>query len=357
PQSILFLFAFAASGLAGFGAEWLCSDFSGAKEKRLRIFLLVCIAIFLFSWLVTVFMPQGSPTLISWFSEALLRKGGNADIAATRLKNLFSGLLQFNLLFGIALFILGLRLAQNLRIRWILSAIIVMFLIDIGLFNAKYIDTIPIEGSHYTGENDAIRYFKEHPGLYRVLPRLNAPATYNVSNKYLYHKLYSVSGYEAVGVQYYNEYLRQMSLGTRLVDLLNIKYIILPKGVQFDDQSVEVGNVIGPYKVVMDTDAMLLENLHVLPRAFPVHNAYVLKTQDEIFSALLHPSFNPREVVILEESPNVAMPPESIPSSQSHVEITQYVNRTIQRKASMASEGFLVLSEKYYPGWKAYVNG
>ncbi|MCP4371858.1 MAG: hypothetical protein GY797_27640, partial [Deltaproteobacteria bacterium] len=47
PQSILFLFAFAASGLAGFGAEWLCSDFSGAKEKRLRIFLLVCIAIFL----------------------------------------------------------------------------------------------------------------------------------------------------------------------------------------------------------------------------------------------------------------------------------------------------------------------
>ncbi len=357
PQSILFLFAFATSGLAGFGAEWLLSDFAESKEKRLRIFLLVGIAIFLFSWLITIVLPQGSDTLISWFSEALQRKGADSTAAADRLKNIFTGLLQFNVLFGIALFVPGLRLVKHIRLRWFIAAIILMYLGDIWLFNEKYIDTIPIEDSIYISENDAIRYCKTDPGLYRVLPRLNAPATYNVANKYLYHKLYSVSGYEAVGVQYYNEYLRQMSLGTRLVDLLNIKYIILPKGVQFDDQSVEVGNVIGPYKVVMDTDAMLLENLNYLPRAFPVHNAHVLKTRDEIFSTLLHPEFNPGEVVILEENPNVTMSPERIPSSQSHVEITQYVNRTIQLKASMASEGFLVLSEKYYPGWKAYVNG
>jgi len=358
PQMIMFLFAFATSGLAGFGVEWLLSDFSETKDKRLRIFLIACIMIFLVSWLITLLLPQLKPTLLSRFSEALLRKDGTPEIAEARFQNIFRGFLQFNVFLGITLFILGLRLVKNIRIWGLVLAIILLYLVDIWLFNEKYIDTVPIEGSWYISENDAIRYFKEHPGLYRILSLADTPKSYRVANKYLYHHIFSVSGYEAVGVQYYNEYLQNMALGTALVDLLNIKYIILPKNIKFDDgQPVEVGKTIGPYKIVMDADTVLLENLNSLPRAFPVHNAYVIKTGDEILSALLNPAFNPGEFVVLEERPNVSMSTENVPSSQSKAQITYYHNRTIQLKVAMATEGFLVLSEKYYPGWKAYVNG
>ena len=356
PQMILFLFAFAGSALAGFGAEWLLSGWTEAKGRRLRIVLLACIAVLMLAGLFVALFPNFESRLLSTFSETLFRKGADRELAQLRLDSIYHESAKFLALFGLSLFALGLRLTR-IRRRWLFLVVSFMFLVDISLFNDKFIDTIPLEGSHYINENDAIRYCKENPGLYRVLPMTNEPISYGVSNKFVSHKLASVSGYEAVGVQYYNDFLQQMALGTPLVDLLNIKYIILPKNVELDGEPVEVGKVVGPYKVVMDSDAVLLENLNVLPRAYAVHNAYLARSKDEAFSIMLHPSFNPHEAVVLEEQPQLAMSEDVAPSSQSKVEMTYYQTRTIKMRVSMASDGFVVLSEKFYPGWKTYVDG
>jgi hypothetical protein len=191
---------------------------------------------------------------------------------------------------------------------------------------------------------------------------INTPESYSTFNKYLYYHLFSVSGYEAVGVRYYNDYLRNMTLGSPLVDLLNIRYIILPKGTQINDQGVDVGDKFGPYTVVMNSDALLLENPYTLPRAFPVSQAQVVTDKERILEIVSHPSFDARETVVIEEE----LPPgyrskrlneEISRRSQSKVEITSYLNRTIRLHVNMADDEFLVLSEKYYPGWVAYVNG
>ena len=205
PQMILFLFAFATSALAGFGAEWLLVNFTEHKARRLRLFLLGGIVVFLLSWLLTIYLSHNDHDLIARFQEALLRKEATQEIAVQRFKNIVAGLLRFDVILGLSLFTLGLRLTANVRLRWLLMAFLALYLFDIGWFNAKYIDTIPLDGSIYTSENDSIRYFKEHPGMYRILQATNTPASYGTFNKYLYYHLYSVSGYEAVGVQYYND--------------------------------------------------------------------------------------------------------------------------------------------------------
>ncbi len=357
PQMILFLFAFAGSALAGFGADWLFLEWSPAKAKRLRIVLLAGIGGIMLTWLFVVLFPHIESGLLTRFHEALLRKNGTSELAASRLHNIVKGVVVLNILGGLSLFVLGLRLNETVRVRWIGLAVFSLYLIDIGMFNAKFLDTIPLEGSHYISENDSIRYCKEHPGLYRILSLVNEPENYGVHNKSVYYHLYSVSGYEAVGVQYYNDFLQQMALGTPLVDLLNIKYIILPKNVELNGEAVEIGKIIGPYKVVMDSDAVLLENLNVLPRAYPVHQVYIAHSKEEAFSKMLSPAFHPRELVVLEESPEAWLTRNPGQASQSSVEIMHYMTRTIKMSVSMATDGFLVVNEKFYPGWKAYIDG
>lgn len=357
PQMILFLFAFATSGLVGFGSEWLLTAFSPQKENRLRNVLVILIGIWIVCGLLTMILPQIQEQLLSKFHDAFFRKGATPEVAVIRFKNMLRGFLWFDVVFGLAIVLIGLRLMQRLRIKWLVTAMLLMFLGDIWLFNEKYIDTVRLEGSLYVSSNDAIRYFQANPGVYRILPLTNEPVTYSTFNKYVLYKLFSVSGYEAVGVQYYNEYLENMPLGSPMVDLLNIKYLIFPKGAQFGDQQVSVGQTVGPYKVVLDADAIVLENLKVLPRAYPVHQAYVIPEAQERLGALNDPQFNPREAVILEDYPQVQLAPTNLPSAQSQAELTHYLNRTIQVKATMATDGFLVLSEKYYAGWKAYVDG
>lgn len=358
PQMILFLFAFATSALAGFGAAWLFRDFSARQERRFRIFLLGGMMTFLVSWVLTLLLPQSKETVLAMFEQAFMRKGATPEIASARFMNIFKGALLFNVFLGLSLFVLGLRLIKSVS-RWkLVLAILGVFLVDIWLFNEKYLDTIPLEGSHYINKNDTIRYCLNHPGLYRILPMTNKPPTYAVSNKFLLYELFSVAGYEAVGVQYYNDYLARMTLGSPLIDLLNIKYIILPKGVQFTDgQPLRLGDTIEPYKVVMDADAVLLENRRMLPRAFAVHQASVLTGREEILAVLQDPMFHPRETVVLEDAPPVAPPAQPVPAAASNVRITDYANRRIQMTATMASDGFVVLSEKYYPGWRAWIDG
>ena len=357
PQMILFVFAFATSALAAFGAEWLFRDWTARKARQLRIGLLIgCIALLL-TWLLILALPFLQTRLVEQFHDLFYLREADEELALARFQNIVNSLAWCSLFWSATLAAFGMRLAQQIRMRWLIAALLAVYLLDIRAFDEKFLDTVPIEDSGYVDENDAIRYMKENPGLYRVLPAIDQPLTYNVHNKFALHHLYSVSGYEAVGVQYYNDYMDNMALWTPLIDLLNIKYIILPKGATLDEQPVKIGDVIEPYKVVMDSDALLLENLNALPRAYPVHNAFIASSKDEAFEMLLHPQVDFREFVVLEERPTEQMAQENVPSSASHVEITHYQTRTITMKAAMATDGLIVLSEKYYAGWKAFIDG
>jgi len=357
PQMIMFVFAFATSSLSAFGVEWLFRDWTPRKARQLRIGLLVGGGALLLTWLLILALPFLQTRIVEQFRDMFYSREATDELAHARFQNLINSLAWFSFFLSATLAAFGMRLETRIETRWIMAAMLAVYLFDIWMFDEKFIDTVPIENSVYVAENDAIRYMKENPGLYRVLPALNEPMTYAVQNKFVLHHLYSVGGYEAVGVQYYNDYMDNMALWTPLIDLLNIKYIILPKGATLDEQPVKVGDVIEPYKVVMDADALLLENLNVMPRAYPVHNAFIASSKEEAFEILLHPQVDFREFAVLEENPTEQMAQDNVPSAASRLEITQYQTRTIRLNATMATDGLVVLNEKYYDGWKAFVDG
>ncbi|MDO8551066.1 MAG: YfhO family protein [bacterium] len=95
------------------------------------------------------------------------------------------------------------------------------------------------------------------------------------------------------------------------------------------------------------------ENEDVIPRAFWVDKARVMKgkTEDQMLATVLGDDLDLRSEVILEEKPVDISQMEG--EGQGKAEITNYKEQSVGIETSSQKPGFLVLTDTYYPGWKA----
>ncbi len=107
--------------------------------------------------------------------------------------------------------------------------------------------------------------------------------------------------------------------------------------------------------VYMSDTVAIWENLDVLPRAFVVHEALVLDDEAAL-AKLRSPDWQPDRTVIL--SDGTAMPATvSAGSGEDVVSIVEYRPERIQIDVTTSRPGYLVLSDSWYPGWTALVDG
>jgi uncharacterized membrane protein YfhO len=66
--------------------------------------------------------------------------------------------------------------------------------------------------------------------------------------------------------------------------------------------------------------------------------------------------FDPRKQVLLEADPPEGVKLSNAPG-ESFVEVLTYSPQRIVMRARLAEDAFLVLSDGFFPGWKAYVDG
>lgn len=99
-----------------------------------------------------------------------------------------------------------------------------------------------------------------------------------------------------------------------------------------------------------------------MPRAFVVYEAVSVADTDlgteNALQIMRAPDFDPaRTVVISADVGSWRVVPSETIVFQSTAAITTYTPERIEIEASAEAEGYLVLSDAYYPGWKASVNG
>jgi hypothetical protein len=107
------------------------------------------------------------------------------------------------------------------------------------------------------------------------------------------------------------------------------------------------------YRLVHSGDVKVYENLAVLPRAFLVQRARLADEYEAVLDVLRSGAFDPSSEVVISSGQEIS----SSSGSHSSVTLLLYEPETIRMRVSLDCPAYLVLTDTYYPGWKATVDG
>ena len=152
---------------------------------------------------------------------------------------------------------------------------------------------------------------------------------------------------------YYFKLIRQPH-NRPLFDLLASRYVV---GDAHAARFQRVQDIAGLREVARFGDTLVYENPAALPRAFFAPQAVVVAGADEAIARLASPEHDPRRVVLLEQPPADGFLGHPAKRGEGRATITADRGETLSVQVIAPSEGFLALSDQYYPGWEATVNG
>jgi len=191
-------------------------------------------------------------------------------------------------------------------------------------------------------ETESVKFLKQDKSLFRINTRWdkakdppvfppNTLLPYGISNVKVYASLIPPQGF----------------IEERFHSLLNVKYVIAPPGTQMPQNL---------YSLAFDGDVWIYENREVLPRAYMVQQARFVETEEDALTEMYSADFDPGKTVVIVGSARLGSLDDPSPE-HSVVEVARYAPSEVEVDVDSTNGGFLVLSDRYYPGWKVFVDG
>ncbi len=369
PIKFFFIAAFSLAVLAGMGMDYYTRH--ARTDAGFGKFLKWILAIaFAASFLYLVF-NLNFYGVCDFLRDSILNIAGNLGSKKDSVGQLvLAG--AYNIKRGIGLFmflsvVMFLGIKRRVSVKAVLALILLIAAVDIFTANKNVYQNM--NTAEFLKPGDSIGFLQRDKNLFRIF---DSPATLRrnmfvperdyfegmsglkervVSNRGVSFGIYDAYGYGSLYNKRHEEVMdiiirSKMPDETNLLNLLNVKYVISPKDFK-----------INGYRVARKADkANIYENENCLPRAFLADKAVIIKDEKKILEKLKSKDFEPEKEVILEEDFVNAHRAESI-EQRAVANILKYDPGEVIVEAETSAPRFLVLSDTYYPGWKAYVDG
>jgi uncharacterized membrane protein YfhO len=343
PSKIMMLWGFSIALLAGIGMDGLLRYLKEKHTRRLYLFLFLVISLVALDLL----FHADQSWILRFFSPFVLKDAipGKITEAAGIVGSEFHRLA----LLSSFLFLLILLMKRSLLPLSIgASLLCAVLLLDLGYVHEK---AVRYDDSAYQRIAEIKRGLNASLAKDKSLYRVGAFPNSLGPNLEMCLGYQTVGGFTALFPSRYYEYIDKyadyrlprgwvaffygISKNHVLMDLLNVKYEIFHETRSFSLRKT------------------------FLPRAFLVPR-FEFMDKEEILDTLVKPGFDPTQVVLFEKgSCGPTLPPRGNDSSVGigKTNIISYRPDSITLSVHATSPALLFLSEMYYPGWKAFIDG
>lgn len=322
PIRALYLFHFAAAIVSGFALQGLFSTLSDEFRKRLARSLRTILFAALVGTLATI-----SIVIYFRFSPAAIVEGKLGHI-----------LISFLFLAGSSMLIWMFLRARISKRAFIVLACSLLLLDTFSYSPLLFpIRTATLVRHNNYPDSPVLDFFKRDTTLYRVDVHGGAllPNSGDVFG------IQCLMGHAAsMEANYFRFRSECWKPEDPLYRLLNVKYIITK-------------DEISGYNKVVDGEIKLYQ-LNPLPRIWHAERVAVIADDLEAYKTLKSPGFDLAREAIVHAPLPIAL---KYPPKKIQYAVTEYSPNRIVISCSSDSPALIILSEKYYPGWKCTING
>jgi hypothetical protein len=292
----------------------------------------------------------------------------------------FKRFLAFTSLSCLTLFLYS---KPKLRKPSVLNTIIVLFILDLFFAHFNFYQKEPFENIQKVSEN--AKFIKSDSEVFRIFvtPKTKKAEIkikenwkgLDIQKEKLMTGLLGnqrILDIEGVGVTQQKNWKKMIDLiktapaidSTNLLNMMNVKYVVsTPQITSKDFKLVHATDEIpqSPEEIKeleKSSTIKIYKNLKMLPHAYLISQCKVVKSEKEYKEILVSKTFDPEKIVLLDEEPkNFACVENTLKDKQKPVTIVAYESNSVELSVNSSERRLLFLSDSYYPGWKATING
>jgi hypothetical protein len=374
PSRLALFTTFSLCAMAGFGLDSLINSTSQELEKVKKFIKNIYLPVLIFSLILLGLLYLLKVTK----GEAL----NNADISFELTPVSFATLAAIGSIVKFLVIFISILVALYFyTIRK--KALFIVLVVLIGVMDIFYFSGLlnPIDENTFIPqktfkENRIVQYLQQDKDIFRVsgfefpiylIGHVAKIQHLGYTGGFALVRFFKFRGVEKLSV---DERENALALGTeshswfdlfpepdsQLIDLYNIKYFIFSNDQYAKKHGgrppIDLDSYGSKYKRVEGFDNLYI-NTKAFPRAFSVHSYQTFRGEnsDEILGLMEKIDLANAAIVEADIAEN------NEKNLGDNIVIEEYAPSVVKIKAEMKSSGLLILTDLWYPGWKAYVDG